>query len=181
MLEIEQRADGTMALAGRLDAAQAPKMQAALDALSGATRLDCARLEYVSSAGLGVLLRTQKRLMGSSGRLRLAGVRPHVRDIFVYSISLQPELETPAILKDYAQQWDVRPGWSFLTGRDADIEALRRALGFASSNPAYDRVLDNHTGLVRYGNDRLDRWGGVPGLARAAWIAKAVSALATTA
>ncbi len=32
------------------------------------------------------------------------------RDIFMLSVSLQPELETPAILKDYAEQWDVRPG-----------------------------------------------------------------------
>ena len=32
-----------------------------------------------------MLLKTQKRLMASGGRLRLAGVRPHLRDIFVYS------------------------------------------------------------------------------------------------
>jgi protein SCO1 len=103
------------------------------------------------------------------------------RDIFMYSVSLQPELETPAILKDYAQIWEVRPGWRFLTGEPAEIEALRRSMGFASADPAVDRILDNHTGLVRYGNDRLDRWGGVPGLARAAWIAQAVTALAATA
>jgi protein SCO1/2 len=100
------------------------------------------------------------------------------RDIFLLSVSLQPELETPAILKDYAKIWEVRPGWSFLTGRPADIERLRVALGFASADPAYDRIKDNHTGLVRYGNDRFDRWGGVPGLARPAWIAKAVTSIA---
>ena len=55
------------------------------DRVQGVVTLDLSALEYISSAGLGVLLRTQKRLMGSSGRLRLAGVRPHVRDIFVYS------------------------------------------------------------------------------------------------
>jgi protein SCO1/2 len=103
------------------------------------------------------------------------------RDIFMYSVSLQPELETPAILKDYAQLWDVRPGWKFLTGAPADIEALRQATGFASSNPAEDRIKDNHTGIVRYGNDRLDRWAGTAGLGRPAWIAKAVSALLVTA
>jgi protein SCO1/2 len=103
------------------------------------------------------------------------------RDIFMYSVSLQPELETPAILQDYAAIWEVRPGWRFLTGRPAEIERLRKGLGFASAEPARDRILDNHTGLVRYGNDRVDRWGGVPGLARAAWIAKAVAALADVA
>ena len=101
------------------------------------------------------------------------------RDIFMYSITLQPELETPAILKDYAQIWEVRPGWRFLTGEPAEIERLRRAMGFASDDPDYDRVLDNHTGILRYGNDRLDRWAGVPGLARPAWIAKAVSSIAS--
>jgi anti-sigma B factor antagonist len=84
MLEIEQRADGTMALAGRLDAAQAPKMLAALDGLSAAARLDCARLEYISSAGLGVLLKTQKRL-GAAGGLTLVNVNAHILDVFRYS------------------------------------------------------------------------------------------------
>jgi protein SCO1/2 len=100
------------------------------------------------------------------------------RDIFIYSVSLQPALETPAILKDYADQWDVRPGWKFLTGRPEEIEQLRRALGFASADPDYDLLLDNHTGILRYGNARLDRWAGTPGLARPAWIAKAVTSIA---
>ena len=100
------------------------------------------------------------------------------RDIFMYSISLQPELETPAILKDYAEQWEVRPGWRFLTGAPAAIERLRRGMGFASADPASDLVKDGHTGILRYGNDALDRWAGVPGLARPAWIVKAVTGLA---
>jgi protein SCO1/2 len=100
------------------------------------------------------------------------------RDIFLLSVSLQPELETPAILKDYADQWDVRPGWKFLTGRPEDVEQLRRAMGFASADPDYDLILDNHIGLLRYGNERLNRWAGTPGLARPAWIAKAVTSIA---
>ena len=47
--------------------------------------LNCAKLEYISSAGLGVLLKTQKRLMGAGGKLRLVGVSRHLRDIFQYS------------------------------------------------------------------------------------------------
>ena len=38
-----------------------------------------------SSAGLGVLLKTQKRLLGSGGKLRLAGVTRHLQDILEYS------------------------------------------------------------------------------------------------
>lgn len=97
------------------------------------------------------------------------------RDVFMLSVTLQPELETPAILKDYAKLWDVGPGWSFLTGRPAEIEALRRGMGFASADPEDDLVLDNHTGMLRYGNEALDRWAGTPALSRPEWIVKAVT------
>lgn len=86
MLTIEHDAgDGVLRVIGRLDAAQAPGAQAALDRLQGIVMLDCAGLDYVSSAGLSVLLKTQKRLMAAGGRLRLAGLKPHIHDIFVYS------------------------------------------------------------------------------------------------
>lgn len=85
MLDIEHAPDGALRLAGRLDAAQAPKLQAALDVLSGPTRLDLGRLDYVSSAGLGVLLKTQKRLSAAGAGLTLFNVGPHIMDIFRYS------------------------------------------------------------------------------------------------
>ncbi|GIK88289.1 MAG: STAS domain-containing protein [Burkholderiales bacterium] len=85
MLTIEEGVEGTVVLKGRLDAAQAPLAQAHLDGVHGTATLDLAGLDYISSAGLGVLLKTQKRLMAGGGRLRLAGVNPHVRDILVYS------------------------------------------------------------------------------------------------
>jgi anti-sigma B factor antagonist len=85
MLEIEFGADGVVVIVGRLDAAQSPAAQAFLDKVQGKVTMDCSRLEYISSAGLGVLLKTQKRLMGASGSLRLSGVNRHLKDIFVYS------------------------------------------------------------------------------------------------
>ena len=85
MLAIEQGANGQVLVAGRFDAAQCAAAQAFLDKLNGVVTLDCTRLEYISSAGLGVLLKTQKRLMAASGGLRLAGVNRHLRDIFQYS------------------------------------------------------------------------------------------------
>lgn len=85
MLTIEEGGTGTVVVKGRLDAAQAPAAQAWLDRVHGTVTLDVSGLEYISSAGLGVLLRTQKRLLGGAGRLRLAGVNPPLRDIFVYS------------------------------------------------------------------------------------------------
>ena len=85
MLKIESGGDGVVVMAGRLDAAQAVAAQAFLDGVQGTVTLDMSRLEYISSAGLGVLLKTQRRLLGGSGKLRLAGVGKHLRDIFVYS------------------------------------------------------------------------------------------------
>jgi anti-sigma B factor antagonist len=85
MLAIDFGADGAVVITGRLDAAQCPVAQSFLDKVDGAVTLDCAGLEYVSSAGLGVLLKTQKRLTASSGKLRLVGVNRHLQDIFQYS------------------------------------------------------------------------------------------------
>ena len=85
MLAIEYGANGEVVIAGRLDAAQCSAAQTFLDRVQGPVTLDCTRLEYISSAGLGVLLKTQKRLMASKGGLRLAGVNRHLQDIFQYS------------------------------------------------------------------------------------------------
>ena len=51
----------------------------------GVVTLDCRALEYISSAGLGVLLRRHKRLAASGGRLRLINVNSHIFDIFRFS------------------------------------------------------------------------------------------------
>ena len=85
MLTIDGKGAGVVALAGRLDAAESPRAQAALDAVNGIVNLDCTGLEYISSAGLGVLLKTQKRLLAANGKLRLTGVNRQLQDIFLYS------------------------------------------------------------------------------------------------
>src|SRR5438874_5019748 len=76
---------GGITIVGRLDAAEAPRAQTFFDRGEGPVTLDCSRLEYISSAGLGVLLKTQKRLSASQGKLRLASVNRHLCDIFRYS------------------------------------------------------------------------------------------------
>ena len=97
------------------------------------------------------------------------------RDIFMYSLTLRPEEDTPELLGGYVAAHGIGPGWRFLTGALKDMEQLRRRLGFASADPALDRVADEHTGLLRYGSDALDRWAGCPGLSRPEWIAKAIT------
>ena len=85
MLQIEFGADGAIVVVGRLDAAQSPAAQAFLDKVQGTVTIECSRLEDISSAGLGVLLKTQKRLLAAGGKLRLVGVNRHLQDIFQYS------------------------------------------------------------------------------------------------
>ena len=85
MLSIEIDPDGTVVLAGRLDASQAAAAQAVFDRTTGRVVVDCRALDYLSSAGLGVLLKTQKRLMSGAGGLRLVGINRALQDIFVYS------------------------------------------------------------------------------------------------
>ena len=85
MFKIEFGEDGVIVCAGRLDAAQTQTAEAFLDSVAEPAVMDCAELEYISSAGLGVLLRTHKRLMAGGNGLKLINVNPHLRDIFSYS------------------------------------------------------------------------------------------------
>jgi len=85
MFEIEITENGIVAIDGRLDAAQAVKAQQFLDQVTGQCVLDLSKLEYISSAGLGVFLKTHKRLMGSGSGIKLVNVNHHIHDIFRYS------------------------------------------------------------------------------------------------
>jgi len=85
MFEIRYNNSGEVAVSGRLDAAQAARAQEFLDAAGDRCVLDLSGLEYISSAGLGVLLRTHKRLMTGDSALELVNVNKHIADIFRYS------------------------------------------------------------------------------------------------
>ena len=97
------------------------------------------------------------------------------RDVFMYSLTLKPEEDTPAVLRRYAEAYKVGRGWSFLTGAPSDIESLRRKLGFTDPDPVVDAVKSSHIGNVRYGNEALQRWGSCPGMSKASWIAESIS------
>jgi protein SCO1/2 len=104
---------------------------------------------------------------------RLLGERVG-RDIFMYSFTLQPLLDTPELLKAYADTFAVGPGWLFLTGAPGDIELLRRKLGFVDSDPVSDAEFEQHIGIVRFGNEALDRWAGCPALTTPEEIAREI-------
>lgn len=94
-------------------------------------------------------------------------LKDHIgRDIFMYSITLRPEVDTPQALREYARMHGVKEGWLYLTGRPADIEALRRKLGFTDPDPERDKDKANHIGIIRIGNETTDVWIATPALAK---------------
>ena len=85
MFEARLNGNGELLLFGRLDAAQVDKAKNAFDVLQATTVVDCTGLEYISSAGLGVIVITQKRLKSLDGTLTLTNLSPHVRNVFHYA------------------------------------------------------------------------------------------------
>ncbi|NQD91149.1 SCO family protein [Pseudomonas sp. CrR25] len=114
---------------------------------------------YVSCAGIcptaTANLRQVQKLLGHR-----AG-----REVFLYSLTLQPELDSPQVLREYVRQQGIEPGWLFLTGDPADVEQLRYSLGFADPDPLVDADKNTHTGMLRIGNDAYRRWTMAPALA----------------
>jgi protein SCO1 len=84
------------------------------------------------------------------------------KDIFIYSITLKPEEDTPKTLNAYAKAYKVGPGWKFLTGDPKDIELLRQKLGFIDRDPVRDADKSNHIGMLRWGNEPHTLWAGCP-------------------
>lgn len=84
-IEIKRKAEETVIeIVGRLDTTTAPALDKAVNGdLEGATRLilDLKGMEYISSAGLRVLLGAQKR-MQKIGAMKLVGVREEVMAVF---------------------------------------------------------------------------------------------------
>jgi protein SCO1/2 len=78
------------------------------------------------------------------------------KDIFFYSISIDPTHDTPAVLKSYAEKFHVGPGWTFLTGKKEDIDLVSKKLGLYSEPDPNDR--DGHMPAVILGNEPAGQW-----------------------
>jgi protein SCO1 len=78
------------------------------------------------------------------------------KDVFFYSISIEPEHDTPAVLKEYAEKYHVGPGWLLLTGKQADINLISHKLGL-DSLPTVDDP-DGHTPHLLIGNEATGLW-----------------------
>ncbi|MCK5572967.1 MAG: STAS domain-containing protein [Bacteroidetes bacterium] len=83
MFQITIDADGTVRLVGVCDSSQVDKVREVLSTVSTTSTVDCADLKYISSAGLGVLLATQKRLSASGQKLKLVNLGETVKGIFL--------------------------------------------------------------------------------------------------
>ena len=86
------------------------------------------------------------------------------RDLFMLSISLDPTVDRPKELKDYAARFGQFKGWYFLTGNEAEIDDLRRKLGLYDLDPAIDADKTQHAGIVVVGSDTTNRWSSLPAL-----------------
>ena len=82
MLEIARNDNGVISLQGRFDASQVEGARAVFDSIVESCTLDFGGLSYISSAGLGLLFATQKRLVDTGGALKLTNLNPHIREIF---------------------------------------------------------------------------------------------------
>jgi protein SCO1/2 len=78
------------------------------------------------------------------------------RDIRFYSISIDPENDTPKRLKAYAEKFGVGPGWLFLTGPKEDNQVLTKKLGLSRSNDAANK--DGHASMLMLGNEPSGQW-----------------------
>ena len=104
-----------------------------------------------------------QRLLGDFGK-----------DINFYSVSLTPLDDDPAALRAYMKAQRIDKRWTFLTGKPANIERVRRGLGFAQRSPAEDADITNHAGMLRIGNERMVSWGHASAITTGKAIARMI-------
>jgi protein SCO1/2 len=89
------------------------------------------------------------------------------KDIFFYSITLDPKRDTPAALKQYAAAFKAGPGWTFLTGSEADLRAIRKRFGDLAP-------IEDHSAAINVGNDAVGQWWHTSALDSPAYLATVI-------
>jgi protein SCO1/2 len=74
------------------------------------------------------------------------------------SITVDPANDTPAVLKEYATRFHVRPGWHLLTGDPHLVNDVLTRLGEAVPNK------EDHLSIFLIGNERTGLWKKAIGL-----------------
>lgn len=79
------------------------------------------------------------------------------KDVFFYSISIDPKHDTPKALKEYAERFNIGSGWTFLTGTKADTTLLRKKLGLYREE-SEAKKLGDHNVSIMIGNEATGQW-----------------------
>jgi protein SCO1/2 len=82
------------------------------------------------------------------------------KDVFLVSVSMDPETDTPRRLKSWAVQHGLRKGWTLVTGGKDDMAKL---VGHLTGNPL--GRIEMHSPFIYVGNDKKNNWAAIYGLA----------------
>ena len=85
------------------------------------------------------------------------------------SISVDPAIDTPERLRDFAAKFKAEPGWAFVTGNTSDINSLLQQLGVAVTNK------NDHTPMILIGNDQAGYWTRAYGLSSPTSLVKMIT------
>ena len=79
------------------------------------------------------------------------------KDVFFYSISIDPGVDSVETLAEYAERFQIGPGWLFLTGNDDEIKLLQKKLGMYVAEFEKNGAIDHNINLV-LGNEASGQW-----------------------
>jgi protein SCO1/2 len=94
------------------------------------------------------------------------------KDVFLISISVDPTTDTPPRLKEYAQRFHAKPGWTFLTGKKENVDWALYKVG------QYVESKDDHTTVIIVGNEATGLWKKMFGMGKAAELVQIVESVA---
>jgi protein SCO1/2 len=94
------------------------------------------------------------------------------RDVLLVSISVDPETDTPARLKEYAQKFHAGAGWLFLTGKKQNVDWALYKVG------QYVEDKQDHTTVFIIGNEATGLWKKAFGMAKPAELIQIVESVA---
>jgi protein SCO1/2 len=93
------------------------------------------------------------------------------RDVFLVSITVDPENDTPARMKEYAKKFHAGAGWTFLTGKKENLDWALYKLG------QYVENKDDHTTVFIIGNEPTGLWKKAFGMANVAELVQVVESV----
>ena len=93
------------------------------------------------------------------------------KDVFLVSITVDPEVDTPARMKEYAQKFHAGPGWIFLTGKKENLDWALYKLG------QYVERKDDHKTIFIIGNEPTGLWKKAFGMANVAELVQVVESV----